>query len=75
MKLAEHLKPGIAVDIGTVHGTLSLGGKGDANRLEQVDDDEQVLYIQTTVATGRHKGQKARLILPYSAIQGVSVPL
>ena len=76
MKLADHLKPGISVEIQTFGGqTLHLGGKGEAHRLEQVDDDEQVLYLQTTVVGGRMKGQKARLLLPYSAIAAITLPL
>jgi hypothetical protein len=76
MKLAEHLKPGVSVEILTVQGqSIILGGKGEAHRLEQVDDDEQVLFLQTTVAAGRMKGQKSRLILPYSAIASISLPL
>jgi hypothetical protein len=75
MKLADLLKPGVSVEIQTVQGhTLSVGGKGEAHRLEQVDDDEQVLYLQTTVATGRMKGQKARVLLPYSAIAAITLP-
>jgi hypothetical protein len=74
MKLAEHLKPGISVEISTLNGHLVLGGKGDPHRLEQVDDDEQVLHVQTTVAAGRLKGQKARLLIPYAAITGVTLP-
>ncbi|HKS17249.1 MAG TPA: hypothetical protein VJU16_08045 [Planctomycetota bacterium] len=75
MKLAEHLKPGVTVEIQTVQGqTLILGGKGEAHRLEQIDDDEQCLYLQTTVATGRLKGQKARMILPYAAIAAITLP-
>ena len=75
MKLAEHLKPGVAVEILTVGGQVYLlGGKGEAHRLEQVDDDEQVLYLQTTVVAGRMKGQKARMLLPYSAIAAITLP-
>ena len=76
MKLSEHLKPGVTVEILTFHGhSIVLGGKGEAHRLEQVDDDEQVLFLQTTVASGRLKGQKSRMILPYSAIASISLPL
>jgi len=76
MKLTEHLKPGVTVEIQTVQGqTYILGGKGEAFRLEQVDDDEQVLYLQTTVVAGRLKGQKARLMLPYAAIASIYLPL
>ena len=76
MKLAEHLKPGVSVEIQTLFGqTILLGGKGEAHRLEQVDDDEQVLYLQTTVVTGRMKGQKVRMILPYTAVATISLPL
>jgi len=76
MKLSEHLKPGMSVEIQTVHGqSILLGGKGEAHRLEQVDDDEQVLYLETTIAAGRMKGQKARMILPYAAIVSISMPL
>ena len=76
MKLTEHLKPGVTVEIQTVQGqSIILGGKGEAYRLEQVDDDEQVLHLQTTIAAGRMKGQKARVILPYSAIASISLPL
>ncbi|HEY3226117.1 MAG TPA: hypothetical protein VGK61_03855 [Planctomycetota bacterium] len=76
MKLAEHLKPGVPVEIQTFGGqTIILGGKGEAHRLEQVDDDEQVLFLQTTVAAGRMKGQKVRMILPYAAIATISVPV
>jgi len=75
MKLAEHLKPGVSVEIQTFGGqTILLGGKGEAHRLEQVDDDEQVLFLQTTVVSGRMKGQKVRMILPYAAIASISVP-
>jgi hypothetical protein len=76
MKLAEHLKPGVTVEIQTIGGqTIILGGKGEAHRLEQVDDDDQCLYLQTTVSGGRLRGQKARMILPYSAIAAISFPL
>jgi len=76
MKLSEHLKPGVSVEILTVHGqTIILGSKAEAHRLEQVDDDEQVLFLQTTVAFGRLRGQKTRMILPYSAIASISLPL
>ena len=76
MKLAEHLKPGVSVEIQTMQGqTIILGGKGEAHRLEQIDDDEQVLFIQTTVVAGRMKGQKVRMILPYGAIASISLPL
>jgi hypothetical protein len=76
MKLTEHLKPGVTVEIQTVQGqSIILGGKGEAHRLEQIDDDEQVLFLQTTVAAGRMKGQKARIILPYAAIASISLPL
>ena len=76
MKLADHLKPGVSVEIQTVNGqTLLLGGKGEAHRLEQVDDDEQVLYLQTTIVGGRMRGQKARVLLPYSAIASITLPL
>lgn len=76
MKLAEHLKPGVSVEIQTLQGqTIILGGKGEAHRLEQIDDDEQVLFIQTIVVAGRMKGQKVRMILPYAAIASISLPL
>jgi hypothetical protein len=76
MKLAEHLKPGVTVELLTVQGqAIILGGKGEAYRLEQVDDDEQVLFLQTTVVAGRLKGQKARMILPYASIAAISMPL
>ena len=76
MKLTEHLKPGVTVELQTVQGqTIILGGKGEAYRLEQVDDDEQVLFLQTIVVAGRLKGQKARMILPYSSIAAISMPL
>jgi len=76
MKLSEHLKPGVLVEIQTAQGqSIVLGGKGEAHRLEQIDDDEQCLHIQTTVAAGRMKGQKARMILPYSAILSITLPL
>ncbi|HTF55817.1 MAG TPA: hypothetical protein VK661_00990 [Planctomycetota bacterium] len=75
MKLAEHLKPGVSVEIQTFGGqTILLGGKGEAHRLEQVDDDEQVLFLQTIVVAGRMKGQKVRMILPYAAIATISLP-
>jgi hypothetical protein len=76
MKLAEHFKPGVSVELQTTYGqTIILGGQGEAHRLEQIDDDEQVLYLQTTVAAGRLKGQKVRMILPYSAIAAISLPI
>ncbi len=74
MKLAEHLKPGVNVEISTSNGHFVLGGKGEPHRLEQIDDDEQVLTIQTTIAAGRMKGQKARLMIPYAAITGITLP-
>jgi hypothetical protein len=74
MKFADHLKPGVSARIMTGHGAFVLGGKRDADRLEQIDDDEQILFIQTTVAEGREKGQKARVLLPYSAIEWISLP-
>jgi hypothetical protein len=76
MKLNEHLKPGVLVEIQTFQGqSLILGGKGEAHRLEQIDDDEQCLHLQTTVAAGRMKGQKARMILPYAAIASITLPM
>lgn len=75
MKLTEHLKPGVTVEIQTIHGqSFILGGKGEAFRLEQVDDDEQVLFLQTTIAAGRMRGRKARVMLPYGAIASISLP-
>jgi len=74
MKLADHLKPGVSARIMTGHGAFFLGGKKDGDRLEQIDDDEQILFIQTTVAEGREKGQKARVLVPYSAIEWISLP-
>lgn len=76
MKLADHLKPGVAAEIQTIHGqTILLGGGSEAHRLEQVDDDEQVLHLLTILTSGRLKGRKARLILPYAAIAGISMPV
>lgn len=76
MKLSEHLKPGVSVEIQTVQGqTILLGGKGEAHLLEKIDDEKQILFLQTTVAAGRFKGRKARMILPYSAIAAISFPL
>lgn len=74
MKLADHLKPGVAARVMTGHGAFFLGAKGEGDRLEQIDDDEQILFIQTTVAEGRQKGQKARVLIPYSAIEWIALP-
>ena len=75
MKLADHLKPGVAARIMTGHGAFFLAAKGEGgDRLEQIDDDEQMLFIQTTVAEGRQKGQKVRVLIPYSAIEWISLP-
>lgn len=76
MKLSEHLKPGVSVEIQTVQGqSIILGGKGEAHRLVQVNDAEQCLHLQTIVAAGRMRGQKALMILPYSAIVSITLPM
>lgn len=76
MKLADRIKPGVAAEIDLVDGAaVILGGSGETHKLEKVDDAEQVLVLLTLIASGRRKGQKARAIIPYSAIRQVVVPL
>ncbi len=70
MKLAEVLKAGVRAEIRTVEGESILigGGKSETHRIEKVADDEQAVYLLTVVSSGRHRGQKARVVLPYSSI-------
>lgn len=72
MKLAEVLKTGVHAEIRTAQGdSILIGGKSETHRVEKVADDEQALYLLTVVSSGRHRGQKARVVLPYSSISQV----
>ena len=70
-KLAGVVKAGQSYEIDLITGAalliLPATAKGSV-LLEKVDDNEQLLYLQTVVPTGRNKGVKARTLIPYSAI-------
>ncbi len=74
MKLAEILKPGGQYEVHLVDGSvlLLLGGRAQA-QLDHADDDQQLLHVAEVVPAGRHKGAKAKTVVPYSAILKVIV--
>ena len=71
MKLAGSVKPGSPYEILLVDGSsllvLPAGSKASVT-IEKADDAEQVLHLYSLVSSGRHKGEKARTLIPYSAI-------
>jgi hypothetical protein len=74
-KLAGIVKPGGTYDIQLIGGaTLVVGGNKPTMMVERADDDAQVLVIASAVPSGRHKGHKARLFVPYSAIVELWAP-
>jgi hypothetical protein len=70
-KLAGVVRPGSPYEIFLTDGSsllvLPAGAKASVT-IEKADDVEQVLYLQSLVSSGRHKGEKARTLVPYSAI-------
>ena len=76
MKLADVLKAGVQAEIEVQGGeAIVLGGPHETHRIEKVDDAEQSLTLLTLLGSGRRKGQKARMVLPYASIRSVTLPM
>ncbi|MBI2931761.1 MAG: hypothetical protein HYY16_08920 [Planctomycetes bacterium] len=74
MKLAETIRGDAVTEIKLVDGTtIALGVPDTLYQLEYLDDEAQQLGFLVTVTMGRRKGQKAKMVIPYSAIQSVLV--
>ena len=75
-KLAGLVKPGAGFEFELTDGqsllVLPFGQKG-AIVIDKASDEDQVLYLLGTVASGRNKGTKCRWAIPYTAIVRVIV--
>lgn len=74
MKLGDVIKKNSAVVVTLTTGReIFLNYPDSTHEIEYLDDEWQQLGFITKVAGGRRKGEKAIMIVPYTAIQSVTV--
>ncbi len=75
MKLANVIKPGAMVEFLLLDGTQIVvnNPQGSIYELETLDDGTQQLGFIVVLTQGRRKGEKGRMVVPYTAIKSVAV--
>lgn len=74
MKLANWMEKTTVAEFVLNDGTvISINVPESQHKLEYLDDDSEQVGFITKVISGRRKGEKALLIVPYTSIRSVTI--
>ena len=74
MKLGDVIKKNSVAEIKLSDGTvIAINVPESIYEIEYLDDEWQQLGFITKVTAGRRKGQKAIMVVPYTAIRSVNI--